>query len=137
MIGDALVPALERAFPGRGLRVTPGGKPVAVFPAACPEVGDLMIYDDGEEATVLIENVTHHHSRPYDQGLTADALARWVAEDVVAFLTDLFADEVLLWAINKGQGGGGWRRGFRGTVPADIPVEAEVFVWSRCIERAG
>jgi hypothetical protein len=30
----------------------------------------VQIYDDGDEATIVIENVTHHHTNPYDAEMT-------------------------------------------------------------------
>jgi len=61
MIRDVLLPKLMDRFPGRGIRTgTPPG-PIAVFPASHPEVGDLSIYDDVEEATVSIGMITHGH----------------------------------------------------------------------------
>ncbi|MHC9539942.1 MAG: hypothetical protein AB9903_10520 [Vulcanimicrobiota bacterium] len=61
MIRDVLLPKLMDRFPGRGLRTGAPPGLIAVFPAAHPEVGDLTIYDDGEEATVCIGTITHGH----------------------------------------------------------------------------
>jgi hypothetical protein len=79
-----------------------------VFPAAHPEVGDVSIWDDGDEATVAVGEITHGHFNPYDASLTPEETANRVAENVVAFLGDLFADGVLLWK-TPGSGAGGWR----------------------------
>jgi hypothetical protein len=92
-----------------------------------------MIYDDGDEATVVIENVTHHHTNPYDSDMKDNERSRWIASKVVEFLRELFDDQVFLWSINKGQRGGGWRRPYDGSIPADVPAEADMFVWSRRI----
>ena len=129
-----LVPALEKEFPGRGLRVSSPPDPlVATFPAACAEVGDVLIYDDAVEATVCIEHVTHHHVTASDAGIGEDERAREITEGVVEFLHDLFADRVLLWSFQRGQGGGGWSRPHDGSLPADVSADADVFVWSRRI----
>jgi len=136
-IRDVLVPALEAAFPGVGMRFGAPPEPVAVFPAACSEVGDVQIYDDGEEATVIIENVTHHHSNPYDQGMTPGERAQWVTDEVVEFLHKLFADRVFLWSLKQGRGGGGWQQPYEGVIPDGVPEEADMFVWSRRVERTG
>lgn len=61
MIRNVLVPALHARFPDRGLRTGDPPEPIAVFPAARPEVGDLCIWGDGDVATAAIGEVTHDH----------------------------------------------------------------------------
>ncbi len=134
-VADLLLPELRKAFPDRAFRTGNSPEPIAVFPAACPEVGHVSIYDDGDEATVLIENVTHHHVNPYDAALTPEEAARRITEDVVDFLRELFADRVLLWSIDQGRKGGGWERSFDGAVPNSLSADADVFVWARCIQK--
>lgn len=136
-IREVLVPALEAAFPGSGMRVSASPDPVATFPAACAEVGDVHIYDDGDEATVVIENVTHHHSNPYESEMSSRERAEWVTQEVVEFLRALFDDRVFLWARQQGKGGGGWAQPYEGVIPDDVPEDADVFVWSRRVERTG
>ena len=108
MIRDLLIPALETKFPDRGLRTGTPPDAIAVFLAAHSEVGDVMIYDDGHQATVGIGTITHGHFSPYDATLTNDEIAARVTEVVITFLTDLFANRVLLWKLPEG-GSGGWR----------------------------
>ena len=134
-IREVLVPALEAAFPASGMRAAPPPKPVAVFPAACAEVGDVQIYDDGDEATVVIEYVTHHHINPYDSAMTLSERAHWVTHEVVEFLRALFDDRVFLWSLQRGKSGGGWTQPYEGVIPDDVPEDADMFVWSRRIER--
>lgn len=136
-IREILVPALEAAFPASGMRTATPPMPVALFPAACAEVGDVHVYDDGDEATVLIEHVTHHHVEPDDTEMTPNERAQWITLDVVEFLHALFGDRVLLWSREGGKRGGGWWRPYEGVLPGDIPNDADVFVWSRRLERAG
>lgn len=77
-----------------------------VFPAASPEVGDIEIYDDGDELTVVLGKFTHDHFSNDDAGLSMDEKADRIAENVAVFLEKLFADRVILWG--SGQGSGGW-----------------------------
>ena len=130
-IRDVLIPALRGAFPDRGLLTPESGELVAEFPPLCPEVGRLLVYDDGDEAMVAIENITHHHVNPYNETLTKEERYNWIRDSVMEFLADLFADRVLLWSVNQGKGGGGWRIPFEGVVPDDLPSGAEAFVWTR------
>jgi hypothetical protein len=134
-IREVLVPALEAAFPASGMRVAAPPEPVAVFPPACAEVGEVKIYDDGDEVTVVIENVTHHHTNPYDSEMTPNERAQWVAHEVVEFLQALFGDRVFLWSRQQGKGGGGWKQPYGGVIPDDVPQDADMFVWSRRVER--
>lgn len=136
-IRDVLVPALQAAFPASGLRVATPPQPVAVFPAACADVGDVQIYDDGDEATVVIEKVTHHHTHPYDSDMSPRERAHWVTNEVVEFLHALFDERVILWSRQQGRGGGGWRQPYEGVIPDDVPQDADIFVWSRRVERTG
>lgn len=136
-IRQLLLPALEAAFPSSGMRVSDPPEPVAVFPAACAEVGDVQIYDDGDEATVVIENGTHHHTNPYDAEMTSGERAQWVTREVVEFLRALFDDRVFLWSRQRGRCGGGWNQPYEGVIPDGLPEDADMFVWSRRVEKSG
>jgi len=61
MISAILIPMLEQRFPGRGVKSDARPGPCMTFPAAHPEVGDIQIYDDGDEITLLAGNFTHGH----------------------------------------------------------------------------
>lgn len=130
---DVLVPALQAVFPDRGLRVSDPPDPVVTFPAVCPEVGDVQIYDDGDEATVFIEWISHNHVNPYDEDMSDNERYRWITDNVIEYLTALFSDQVFLWSIDKGRGGGGWSWPFDGIIPSDTPESADTFVWSHRI----
>jgi hypothetical protein len=108
MIRDVLLPILRERFAGRGLLTGASPDPIAVFPAMHPAVGDVFIWDDGEEATLGVGAITHSHFNPYDSSLTPGERANYVSEEVVAFLDDLFADRILLWKSPDG-GSGGWQ----------------------------
>jgi len=136
-IREILVPALKAAFPAAGMRIGSPPEPIAIFPAKCAEVGDVQIYDDGDEATVVIEHVTHHHTNPYDPEMTPNERAQWVTHEVVEFLRALFDDRVFLWSRQQGQGGGGSRQPFEGVIPDNVPEDADMFVWSRRVKRTG
>ncbi len=129
---EVLVPALKAAFPGRELRVSNPPDPVIAFPAVCLEVGEVQIYDDGDEATVWIERITHYHVNPYDENMTDNERYRWITDHLIESLTALFADQMLLWSVDEGKRGGClWP--FDGTIPPDTPKNADTFVWSRRI----
>jgi hypothetical protein len=103
--------------------------PVVVFAAAHPEVGDVEIYDDGDEVTVIIGKFTHEHFPSYDAALAPAEREERVAEHVVTFLEQLFADRVEIFG---GVRGGGWRP--RGAKPrgriSKFLFGRKTYVWS-------
>jgi hypothetical protein len=128
MIRDVLVPALEKTFPNRGLRTGEPPDAIAVFPAAHPDVGDVMIYDDGNEATVGIGTITHGHFGWADSKRMEAEIAQSVTDEVVRFLTDLFADRIVLW---KSSGGaGGWWMVGRDNTLSIMEVDDPTYLWS-------
>ena len=104
-ICDELIPKLQERFPGRGLRIGLPPLPCAVFPAIHPEVGAVEIYDDGGELTIVAGNFTHGHFSNYDEGLSEEQWAKQIVDDVVRFLDDLFADQIILWGSHQASGG--------------------------------
>ena len=104
MIRDVLIPLLTRRFPNRFVVAEPGTEPCVTFPAKHPEVGDVEIYDDGGEITLIAGKFTHGHFSNYDEIPTAQKESQ-IAEDVAAFLDRLFSDQVVLWGSHKGSGG--------------------------------
>jgi|GEM_PF-963723 len=130
MISDTLIPVLYDRFPERRMRVEHSPRPRIVFPAEHPEVGNVVISDDGDEATVEVGS-THGHFNPYNAELSDAELAQAVTEMVAEFLTLLFADRVLLYRSSAESHFGGWRI-FSEPV-RKIPAEFRgylVFIWS-------
>lgn len=129
MIRDKLIPILEQKYAGLGLRVGSPPNPVAVFPANHPSIGDLLIYDDGDEATVSIGEITHGHFNPYDATLTREEAETKVIDEVLGFLDDLFADKYLLWK-SRDNGSGGWQHLDYTDGPVRPREKTDYFVWS-------
>ncbi len=129
MIRDRLLPALKEAFPDKRFSFAAPPDPVVTLPSGCTEIGDLMIYDDGEEATVCFSEITHGHFNPFDPSLAQDQVDQQVTEAVVYFLLRLFSDHVLLYR-TPSRGTGGWYV-FEEAPKEDAFVEGrEYFVWS-------
>jgi hypothetical protein len=128
MIHEKLVPALKQQYADVEVRYGSPPDPIAVFPAAHPSVGDLSIWDDGEEVTVSIGEITHGHFDGYNAP-SPDKAEDWIVENVLSFLEEMFADRYLLWKSREG-GSGGW-------VHVDYAGESfrpkswvDTFVWS-------
>jgi hypothetical protein len=109
MLRDHLITALSREFPDVPFAFGFASDPVATLPSPCLEVGTLTIYDDGDEATVDISEITHGHFNPYDQSLSDEEHWASITESVVGFLRALFADRVLLNRTPE-RAMGGWQR---------------------------
>ena len=88
MIADILIPKLQERFADRGMRVNSPPSPCAVFPAIHHEVGNIEIYDDGDEVTVVAGNFTHGHFSNYDDKLSDQEKAERIAEQDACFLED-------------------------------------------------
>jgi hypothetical protein len=110
MIHDYLVPAIQKTFPDKPFVFAKPPHPVASLRSPCTQLGELQICDDGDEATVYITEATHGHFGCYDECLRTEAKEQQIAEDVIAFLSALFADRVVVWRIAHGRVAGGWKR---------------------------
>jgi hypothetical protein len=130
MIRDRLIPALKREFSGWDVAFDAPPQPIATFPAAQQAVGRVLVYDDGDEATVLIENVTHGHFNPYDEKLSEAQRDEMVTEDVIDFLKALFSDRVLLHSSPDNRRGG-WSRLDLEDGPVALSPSFQYFLWSR------
>jgi hypothetical protein len=93
-----------------------------------------LIYDDGDEATLCIGEITHGHFNPYDASLTADELASIVVRDLIGFLDKLFTDRVYLWRAKSG-GAGGWRVLKDGETVPSTPPDHHAFLWCGPLKR--
>jgi len=105
MIKDTLIPLLKATFPKLNIKYDDTKNPIAIIPAAHPEVGDVLINDDEDEATLLIGDITRNHHNPYDEALSQDQLDHIVSMEVIAFLEALFQDKILMWKTDRGGGG--------------------------------
>jgi len=126
MLSALLAPILRERFPDRGLVVGEPPGAVAWFPGVHPGIRGVSVYDEGDELTVAVDDVTHGHFAEYEDALSvADREAR-VVNAVVDFLHKLFADRVAVWG--RPDAAGGWYRiDLRDT---DAPGGAPESVWS-------
>ncbi|HEV7926966.1 MAG TPA: hypothetical protein VGR14_16540 [Verrucomicrobiae bacterium] len=130
MIRDCLIPALKSEFAGREIIFDSPPQPIATFPECQAAVGKVKVYDGGEEATVLIEKITHGHFSTYDQKLGEEQRSRIITDDVVEFLKDLFNDRVLLYTSGSNRVGG-WSRLSPKQGPVELLPGFTYFLWSR------
>jgi hypothetical protein len=129
VITQTLLSALRTHFPNRELLLGTPPDPVISIPAQHPAVGNVSIWDDGDEVTLEIGDITHGHFGVYDTS-GAEELAQAVTEQVIAFLDTLFTDRVLLWKARSG-GAGGWHvLDAAHPFTYQLPANAQCFLWS-------
>ena len=95
-----LLPLLREIYPDARYG---DGDPKLIVTFKGPEgVGDLRVWDDGDEATVAIGTLTHTHltgydSHPHDPGVPEGEVVERVTEEVLKFLEDFFAERIVVW----------------------------------------
>ena len=72
MIRDHLVPAVKEVFPNLAFKISPTSNPIIALSSSSAEIGDLHIYDDGDQATVIITGITHGDFGVYDENLNTE-----------------------------------------------------------------
>ena len=132
MLRDKLILLLEEKFgPGS---FTSGIDPrlIVTFPPVHNEVGELRVFDDGNEIIVEIGEITHGHFSSMNAAATKEEAEQEVVANVIDFLEDLFAGKYILWR-TKQRGAGGWKH--IDTLSQDdkvprIEIDAIYFTWS-------
>jgi hypothetical protein len=134
-IGEILVPMLQERFPDRGMTLGSPPEPIAVFPAAHPDVGAASVWEgSGSGADIAVGDVAHDHFfNPYEEERGTPHAAEGIARNVVRFLEELFADRLLMWRSTDGRTKGWRERGDAGhTAPLVVDDRAYyTCIWSR------
>jgi hypothetical protein len=107
VLSQLLLPVLRERFPDRGLVVSEPPEPCAMFPGTHPGIRGVSVYDDGDELTLCVDDLTHGHFSEYTDGLSKPEQEQRIVESAVEFLEALFADKVVVWGQ---QHMGGWYR---------------------------
>ena len=94
MIRDILSPALKAKY-GGSFEVGYASEFIALFPDRHVKVGRLMVYEDKEYLTFVIENVAHDHVY-FDPNEDQEKIDHKVTAQAMAFLDDLFSHRVLM-----------------------------------------
>jgi hypothetical protein len=129
MIREHLTAAIRESFPSLPFSFLQSSNLIATLESPFAEIGKLEVYDDGEEATVCITEVTHGHFNPYDSSLTEQQRDQKIVEEVIDFLQALFAGKVLLER-TPSRHIGAWRRLDLLPKPPVLNPEREYFLWS-------
>ena len=134
-IAGILVSMLQERFPDRGMTLGAPPDPIAVFPAAHPDVGAASVWEgSGSGADIAVGDVAHDHFfNPYEEERGTPHAAEGIARNVVRFLEELFADRLLMWRSTDGRTKGWRERGDAGhTAPLVVDDRAYyTCIWSR------
>ncbi len=135
MIRKRLLPLLKQHYPSRPFIFSEPPDPIARLPLAHPGLGELQIFDDGDEATIYLTEITHGHFNPYD---ITDGNARdeWIVSQVIEFLDSLFDDRVLFFR-TPDRRMGGWTVFDGDLTKLHLESGREYFCWSKPISNAG
>lgn len=133
---DILVPALRERYRDRRVQLFADAErgPLARFPAAHPEIGDLELAASARDTgvNVRIGDVLHDDFYSLDTHLTDAERHRRVMEEVVRFLDELFADRLLFWKGTDGDAFGWRERGITGSLDPLVLDNRRylVYLWS-------
>ena len=131
---DALVPKLRAAFSRELMRVGGETEALVVFPAKHPEIGDLVIQDEGDELTVIVGNITHRHFASQSPGSSAEIQAEQLATEVTEYLRQLFADEIEFYGDGSHSGARARSEKERGLL-SKLLLGKRTYLWSGPVER--
>ncbi|MDP9140467.1 MAG: hypothetical protein M3O62_06720 [Pseudomonadota bacterium] len=93
-------------------------------------MGDIEIYDDGDELTVVVGNFTHSHFGNYDQGISESERDTRISQALVGFLDALFADRIEMYGSHLGGGGTKVRDGRSRGLASRALFGSKTYVWS-------
>jgi hypothetical protein len=136
VLSALLLPILRERFPDRGLVEGDPPDPCAVFPGIHPGIRSVTIYDDGDELTLCVDDLTHGHFNEYREGLTEAEREQSIVDRAVEFLDALFTDKVVVWGQHNI---GGWYRPEWGESDSNTVIQidgtggigkGQEFVWS-------
>jgi hypothetical protein len=94
---DSNLTAAFHAVSADALRTFQTGDPEEIvrIPAKAPEVGDIVVRNDGDELTVCIGRIAHRHFEVYcATGATEQDRQREVAQDAAQWIQDVLAERV-------------------------------------------
>ena len=104
MLSHAVSTALMERF-GDKVRIDLSSTQFASFEPKHPDVGSVIIEEDGNELIVFVGNITHGHFGSYEDSLSPAEHEAVIIHELIGFLEDLFEDRYLVF---KGRWGGGW-----------------------------
>ncbi|MFW5425712.1 MAG: hypothetical protein ACKE8R_00520 [Methylophagaceae bacterium] len=103
MLFEMMIKKLEDTFPSLEYSVDREHYFISI-PAKNESVGGIEIQDEMDEMIVFIGNFTHWHIGCYEQSFSEKEKFENICNQVIAFLDDLFNDQVVMWGGKKAGG---------------------------------
>jgi hypothetical protein len=132
---ETLIKELERAFPRAFSSEPHEPGAAATFPPKHPIVGEAGVWEEENGVAIGVGSITHFHIDAEGGDLSIPGAEERLAREVVAWLRDLFSDNVLLWRSRKYRGLGGHRRHSDDAFWSLMGPEDETFRWSGPVEN--
>ena len=130
----ALRPLVLERFANRNASAYPRLAPFVSFPPVWSDFGDVELHDDLDEVTIYFGTFAHVHVSCFDDQMTAEQQVAQIADRVLTYLDDTFADRLEFW---KNRYGGGCMS--LGGDPGWLGVRSATRrgMWSRQISATG
>lgn len=132
MLAQHLVPLLQEQFGFEAFTI--GHNPLITFPATCLEVGDLRIFEVGAEGRIEVGDLTHGHFYSFGSYPTPEEAAQELAENILDFVREVFANRVVFWRTKGGNTGGWFIIEDSEEVVSPVQQPTEMFFWSGAIK---
>ena len=104
-LATLLRPKIAAAFADQCAILHEGLEPFLTFEPKWADFGALELFDDEDEVTIYYGIFTHAHYGCFDEGLTDTEKAEHILTNILADLSEVFADRSEFYA---GVGGGGF-----------------------------
>ena len=107
MLSNVVTAYFESRIPERIERVEADEdrSPFLRIVASESDFGDLELYDDGDEVTIVFGRFTHSHFSNYEDDLSLSEKEDRIAEDVFGVISATLDDELEFWGSHQGSGG--------------------------------
>jgi hypothetical protein len=128
MLKDRIIEELQTRYPDTGFVTDANNNPFAILQNNCKEIGALEIYNDGDEVTISIREITHSHFNPYNEALSDSDRDNWIFEEVFDFLDALFDMRILFYR-SPNRNTGGWVYTEEKVTTYDCERGMENFTW--------
>ena len=101
---DRLIALLEHRLPGTHISVPGENRSVASIASSCPDIGSLLIVDDGDEVTIFLGRFTHCHFELDDEAESPMAAETRLFEEVADFIGQVLTEQIEFYG--RGVAGG-------------------------------